>query len=413
MQVTLFEKTSDTNISNIEWMELMKRIRNGYWRDIVEKSRREATGYDELKRRLPAFGISVTFTGGDEAANVVRYNHIIGIDFNKVITDIHNGPNKIVDCREACLNIPSVIGFFTTKSGRGFRVFVKVDTDLNEHKIIYHPIQEYFERLFNLQADDKYQDITRLSFVSYDSDCFYRDVENAQSFPIYKILPGKLNISTNSDKISDKIFKVRRYLNDTYDFRFNTLTSRMQCRIKPETKNALPTATEWHDIDDQLNDTIVCDVNANCVNMTYNQMKWIMDNHCLGNIFNPVTAYLDSLPTWDGTDRIIDQKLKTFLCNMVHKWTDEEFRIDNSITLPFEDAVKILPSELHEYMSVGPYGERRNSLLIIEECSPDNHHRYSGKASVIYATHKKNDGGSTLTPICYPMLYGQLKIISF
>jgi hypothetical protein len=130
----------------------MKRIRDGYWRDIVEQSRRESFGRDELKKRLPAFGTSVTFIGGDEAANVVKYNHIVSIDFNKVITDTNNGAEKIAQCREICCSIPSVIGFYITKSGRGFRVFVLVDSELDEHKIIYHPLQEYFEHLFGLQS---------------------------------------------------------------------------------------------------------------------------------------------------------------------------------------------------------------------------------------------------------------------
>src|SRR5574344_2649207 len=102
MQVTLFNKGDEGILSSIEWVDLMKRIRDGYWREIVERSRKESIGRDELKKRLPAFGASVTFIGGDEAANVVKYNHIISIDFNKVITDTNNGIEKIASCREIC-----------------------------------------------------------------------------------------------------------------------------------------------------------------------------------------------------------------------------------------------------------------------------------------------------------------------
>ena len=160
MQVTLFEKADHTIISSIEWKDLMKRIRDGFWCDIVEQSRKECFGRDDLKDALPAFGTSVTFVGGDEAVNVVKYNHIVSIDFNKVITTTNDSAEKIAQSREICCRIPSVVGFYMTKSGRGFRIFVLVNSNLDEHKIIYHPIQEYFEQILGLQADDKYRDTT-------------------------------------------------------------------------------------------------------------------------------------------------------------------------------------------------------------------------------------------------------------
>src|SRR5574344_3079946 len=207
MQVTLFNKGDEGILSSIEWVDLMKRIRDGYWRDIVERSRTEAIGRDELKKRLPAFDNSVTFTGGDEAANVVKYNHIVSIDFNKVLASPDDSYEKIAQCREMCRDIPSVVGFYITKSGRGFRIFVLVNTGIDEHKIIYHPLQEHFERLFGLQADDKYKDITRLSFVTYDADCLYRTIEEAEPFDMGKLVPEikKRNEQKKIEALEDKV----------------------------------------------------------------------------------------------------------------------------------------------------------------------------------------------------------------
>lgn len=392
MKVTLFHYTDQMVISSVEWTELMKRIRDGYWRDIVEKCHDEQLGNDEMKKRLPAFGISVTFTGGDEAANVVRYNHIVGIDFNKVISKDLSGIQKIDECRAMCHDIPSVVGFYVTKSGMGFRVFVLVNTGIDEHKIIYHLLQEYFEGLFNLQADDKYKDITKLSFVTYDPDCFYRRIEDTEPFDMKSFLPDLKN---------NKVFpgigvterKVWKYLSSKYDFRYNILERVSQCRLKCDISDGTAQTFKWKNIDDRINDMMVCDIENNCMHITYNQLKWIVDNHIIKPDYNPLTDFCSRIAVWDGCDYIkeyavvlniddvgkFNDVLRIWLTNMYMSWTDTSKHNDMILMLQSDVqysgktdwALHILPSELRQYQLATNinfiYEEEKPYLLFVIE----------------------------------------------
>jgi hypothetical protein len=382
MKLTLFDNTSTEKISSIEWSVLMKRIRDGYWRDIVERSRREATGYDELKRRLPAFGISVTFTGGDEAANVVKYTQIMGIDFNKVVADNISGAGKIEQCREMCQTLRSVIGFFITKSGRGFRLFVRVSTDIEHHRIVYHTVQEYFEQLFGLPSDDKYQDITKLSFVSYDPDCFYREIESAVTFPVDRLIPASRKAETAFREQKDIISNIVKYLSDTYQFRYNTLTAKMQIRVKNDIANVMPSAKTWTDVDDHTNDKLVCDVNSNCTSITYNQMKWLMDNHYIGTEFDPVATFLTNNPDWP-LRYFRKASLKKFIAKMVTKWKNPNDTETNMIEMPLDSAMKILPEPLRPYLAIGPHDDLNGKLLAILDEEPPYGQRIPQKLSIV------------------------------
>lgn len=303
MLTTLFQYTSQIAISTIEWVDLMRGVRDGKWREIVEVCRKESLGSDELRRRLPAFGASVTFLDGDEAANVVKYNHIVALDFDKVL---HSGTAlhaKIEECREKCRAVGSVVGFYITKGGRGFRVFVSVNTGLEDHKRIYHPLQEYFERLFGLQANDRYKDLTRLSFVSYDPDCFFRKVEEVEPFDIYAVYPNLLT-SCSVTASKGNIQRVVDYLTAKYEIRYNVLKRVMQCRLRHCSLSVGIDGEHWIDVDDRLTDALVRDINDNCVHVTYNQFQWMADNHHAFLDYNELDDFISRLPGWDGIDHI-------------------------------------------------------------------------------------------------------------
>lgn len=440
MQVTLFNKGDEGILSSIEWVDLMKRIRDGYWRDIVERSRKEAIGRDELKKRLPAFGTSVTFTGGDEAANVVKYNHIVSIDFNKVLASPDNSYEKIAQCREMCRDIPSVVGFYITKSGRGFRIFVLVNTGIDEHKIIYHPLQEHFERLFGLQADDKYKDITRLSFVSFDPDCFYRRIESAEAFPIETIIPFRRK-TADSSKINELIEDVQKFLRGKYEIRYNVLIKKLQIRLKSDSVNVVPSAMVWSDINDNINNNLVTNINDNGVRITYNQFKWMIENGYIASDYNPAKDFDLLLPEWDGVDYIkevslrlnADSKdtfsefLESWLVGMYQSWMNPRtVRKDVLVLLSSERgagcaawASSLLPEQLRQYSFAGylKYAAKNlNSILstslltIVEDA--DNEQMECLKAvknvnavSSIIITSDSDKYVRTITPFMKPAIF--------
>src|SRR5574344_4489 len=461
MKVTLFHRKDHTEISVIEWTELMQRIRKGYWRDIVEKCRKEAIGGDELKKRLPAFGVSVTFTGGDEAANVVGYNHIIGIDFNKVLSRDDKSMDKIDECRNICHDIPSVVGFYVTKSGLGFRLFVLVNTGIDEHKIIYHPLQEYFENLFSLQADDKYMDITRLSFVTYDADCLYRTIEEAEPFDMGKLVP-EIKKRKEQKKIEALEDKVCKYLTKIYDFRYNKREHVVQIRLRGDNKNILPASSCWKDVDDRQFDTIVNTINNECARITYNQFKWIYDNDLVKQEFDPLKEFDSQLSDWDNHDYIDDyisqlhfqdrdkyiELFRIWVAMMYRSWNNPEKNNNRILSLETTEAntgktewlINLLPPVLRRYcvatsLDFIPDDMSKYLLMIIEDYDGRNtdkikkilssvHH-----PSIVFTTSRpvnlhdrdldivrfvvhKKDGDDIHVPIDYFNFYSQIKYLA-
>ena len=384
MKVTLFERRRQTEITNIEWTDLMQKIRSGYWRKIVEKCRAEQIGLDEMRRRLPAFGISVTFIGGDAAANMVKYTHIVGIDFNKIFINNAIANERISECRRLCEQIPSVVGFYTTKSGRGFRIFVKVNTGIAQHRAIYHPLQQYFEKMLQLQADDKYQFITRLSFVSADEDCFYRSVEEAEPFDLRQLIPG--TPQDEAQEMSDVELKVVNYLSHKYDFRYNLLERVSQFRVSGN-QPAVEGARRWHDINDRYSDAMAADVHENCTPITYNQFEWIRRNQVIEPYYDPVDDFTASLPEWDGEDRLAgfcdqiadsDTRLREWVKAMMQRWIDPKAPLlplaivsEKADTGKTDWAQSLMPPQLRMYMAASSvnflYGLSKQKLLFIFE----------------------------------------------
>lgn len=460
MLTTLFQYTSQIAITTIEWTELMRRIRNGYWRDIVDHCRKEAIGNDELKRRLPAFGASVTFLDGDEAANVVKYNHVVAIDFNKVLSADGDLLTKISECREICRGIPSVVGFYVTKGGRGFRVFVNVSTGIADHKRIYHPLQEYFEAKLHMQANDRYKDLTQLSFVSYDPDCFYRTIEDAPEFDIETIFPNKVD-KMSPMRMNSKAKMVIEHLFDKYEIRFNVMERMLQCRVRQNIVHVDSQLGEWHNVDERLVDMIVRDLNESCAPVTYNQFQWMMDNNHVIMDYNAVDDYDYHLPEWDGRDYIslMARGLNTAgsaFADCLHTWLVAMYRAwfggkpNNRVIVLYSAAsetgktdwaLNLLPKELARYQTVSAidfmqddYDNKPLSLLVVVEdfigndwVAIDRIRTRNPKASILVTAHcrlkdvpqyvsqfevnKKKDGDiSASIPAEY--LYSQLKHIS-
>jgi len=351
MKISLFERHRQTEISNVEWTELMRRIRDGYWSKVVEQCRRQSIGVDDMRRRLPAFGISVTFIGGDAAANMVKYTHIMGIDFNKVFISKNLAMRKITECRAKCITVPSVVGFYTTKSGRGFRLFVKVNTGIAHHRAVYPLLRKYFENLLDLPADDKYRYITRLSFVSADKDCFFRPIEEAETFDLSKILPDSLrtvDLEDDGQAMSDVELKVVNYLSHKYDFRFNLMSNTSQFRVS-DGSLAVAGATEWHDLDDHYTDYLVHDIYDNCTPITYNQFEWIRHDQVIEPYYDPVDDFFATLPAWDGTDHFSTlshcEPLNNWIAVMASQWLSPHEHRNRALIITGKVPEWIGPSE--------------------------------------------------------------------
>lgn len=105
---------------------------------------------------------------------LTNYNALVVIFIDKITKEKPIKSKGKLQCNEY------VFAVFTSPSGNGLKIFVKVSTGKTEHKETFLKLQNYFENLLQLEIDKSGKDITRLCFFSYDPELHLN--ENATFF---------------------------------------------------------------------------------------------------------------------------------------------------------------------------------------------------------------------------------------
>lgn len=102
---------------------------------------------------------------------IEMYSGFVHLDFDKLTPEQLNTAFKVIS------EIPYTFLCFISPSGNGLKVFVEIDTDIEQHDIAYLQVQKYYEEATGLKADPSCKDITRLCFVSYHPG-LYKNIYN-------------------------------------------------------------------------------------------------------------------------------------------------------------------------------------------------------------------------------------------
>ena len=127
--------------------------------------------YNDNKKRLPAVTFSATFNTNRTRENVKNYNNLIVIDIDKLTED------QIVKCYDKLLEDEFVFSFWRSPSNNAFKGLVQlefadiaIEIDLDtKHKSAFKKLSTYFQNTYNLELDKSGSDISRLCFLSYDT----------------------------------------------------------------------------------------------------------------------------------------------------------------------------------------------------------------------------------------------------
>ncbi len=120
---------------------------------------------DELKKKLPAFTPSGTFSYRN-AESLVEYNQIIHLDFDDLeYSELKTISDKINACSYTFAS-------FISPKGKGLKVFVKTNSTSSEHKETCSQLTDFYKELIGLDSDTKCKDICRLCFFSHDKNLF-------------------------------------------------------------------------------------------------------------------------------------------------------------------------------------------------------------------------------------------------
>ncbi|MGV7107574.1 VapE domain-containing protein [Flavobacterium sp. U410] len=180
MVVSIFKNFNEV-IENQKIIEVLNDIKTGkyinvitYLRKSLAESKMEA--YERAKKSLPAFTPSASFKGGRKLEFVTAYTQIVVLDIDKLTTE------QLDTAKQLSKETPYTFASFTSPSGNGLKIFVRVNSSQENHKEAFITLQKFYEEFLSLPIDKSGKDVTRLCFVSYDTDLYLN--ENATVYPV-------------------------------------------------------------------------------------------------------------------------------------------------------------------------------------------------------------------------------------
>jgi hypothetical protein len=169
------------NLGERNLLEVLQEIKSDKYQSEINSIRYalhkgEEKTADEIKSGLLGFTTSGTFGDSRTKANIVSYSQILGLDFDHIpVTEINNLVTLINGCEYTFAS-------FISPSGEGLKVFIKTNSNAEQHTTAYNQVANFYKELSGYDFDAKCKDITRLCFVSCDADLFIN--ENATTFEV-------------------------------------------------------------------------------------------------------------------------------------------------------------------------------------------------------------------------------------
>ncbi|OJU78900.1 MAG: virulence-associated E family protein [Bacteroidetes bacterium 47-18] len=199
MVVSIFKNFNEV-VENAKIIEVLNDIKTGkyiniitYLRKSLAESKMEA--YERAKKSLPAFTPSASFKGGRKLEFVTAYTQIVVLDIDKLTKE------QLTNAKALAQETPYTYSAFISPSGNGLKIFVKVNSSQKNHKEAFLTLQKFYEEFLSLPIDKSGKDVTRLCFVSYDTDLYLN--ENATVYPVIATEDLTPYIVQNSEVITE------------------------------------------------------------------------------------------------------------------------------------------------------------------------------------------------------------------
>ena len=195
--VTVFKNIWDTTEPLFcDAIEIFKRIKEGNSKDIIEKIRNSKDNKEraDLKKRLPSICFSGRFSKRD-AEFLLEHSGLICLDIDKVKS------TDLPKIKELISNDFFVYSCFTSPSGNGLKVIVKINADKNNHKSQFLALEQHFNQYvceytseqknekkkgdgvvkidetqgeyLTVHIDKSGKDVNRVCYESYDTELYY------------------------------------------------------------------------------------------------------------------------------------------------------------------------------------------------------------------------------------------------
>jgi len=200
--ITYFKTINDTDKPyHIDISRALDRIKEGASKDIIDQARKEGDkdSRNKIKKMLPAICFSGTFSKRLDSA-ILEHSGIMCLDFDGFRDEQH-----LYSKRMELIADEFTYSLFTSPSGDGMKVLVRVPKDAKNHKKYFKALEKYYACD---EFDTSCKNISRVCYESYDPDIFINELSS-----VWEEMEKDVEIKTKSKamiKISDSNEIIRR-----------------------------------------------------------------------------------------------------------------------------------------------------------------------------------------------------------
>ena len=206
MIATIFKDLSKTNTPFYREIDfIINRIKSGTSKDLVAKIRKETDKEKRnlLKSQLPAICFSGKFSRRADSA-ILEHSGIICLDF-----DNYNTNDELLKDLAIYKKDKYSYCIFISPSGNGFKLLVKIPGEIENHKLYFDSLCEYYN---NNHFDVTSKNISRICFESYDADIYVNKESETwltkKEYQTYSYVDKQPTIKlTNENEIIKRIYK--------------------------------------------------------------------------------------------------------------------------------------------------------------------------------------------------------------
>jgi len=166
MKVSGFKNALNTNpVGDFFIDDVLAGIKDGRFREKVEQLRsiKDKNAYAEAKTNFPSVTVSGIFSQRNKRS-LIKHSGLICLDIDNL---------DDVETVKATIKKDSfVYAMFSSVSGKGLAVIIRIEPDREKHLSAFQKLKEYFFIMYGLEVDKSCSDISRLRFLSYDSDMY-------------------------------------------------------------------------------------------------------------------------------------------------------------------------------------------------------------------------------------------------
>lgn len=189
MAVSRFHSLRDTRPHPTTWEAIIREITDGTHAAATERYRLLLQQTDTaiasgdtataerlkqqkplLKQAQPAILVSVETQDGRTNAHIIRFTNYIMVDIDDIPTDRFHPILQKVKAD------PYPVLVHTTLSGRGIRVIVRAEGEVNRQNFstVWQQVNEYYATLTGIAIDKQCKNPTRMSVLCHDPEALYR-----------------------------------------------------------------------------------------------------------------------------------------------------------------------------------------------------------------------------------------------